>query len=121
EVQLDVILYKGRGYQLDDNQPRVDFERFSDQTVVPAREIQAVFHHFWGRISCLWLCGEFSAERLREDVQVLLDRYHEKGYPGARVTPEFHADTDLDHARKRVRFVVRVSTRKKVEVGFRGN
>ncbi|HJZ88191.1 MAG TPA: outer membrane protein assembly factor BamA [Polyangia bacterium] len=121
EVELHVVLYKGRGYQLEDGFPKVIFDASSDKNAIPVSEIQGVFRHFWGRLSCLWLCGEFSSERLREDVQTLLERYHDRGYPGARVTTEFSPDRDLDHLAKRARFIVRIATRKKVEVGFRGN
>src|SRR5262249_8861303 len=121
EVDLNVLLYKGNGYQLAPGQPVIRFDAQSDQRAIAARDIQTMFHHFWGRLSCLWLCGEVSSERLRDDMQNLTERYHEKGYPGARVTNTFNPEKSIDRARKQVSFEIHISTRKRVEVAFRGN
>jgi outer membrane protein insertion porin family len=121
EVDLYIILYKGRSYAIDDGYPLVAFDPQSNTSVLSVGDIQGHFHHFWRRSTCLWLCGEFSRLTLRDDVAALIRRYQVLGYPGARVNTDFKDDTSLDHQRKKVRFTVNISTRKKLEVAFRGN
>src|SRR5262249_17579086 len=120
QVDLNVLLYKGTGYELDETQPLVGFSPDSDKTAISVADIRKTFHHdhWYERLSCLWLCGEYSTERQRRDVERLTERYHEAGFPGARVQI---LDSRLDHARKRVSFKVLVTTRKRLEVAFRGN
>src|SRR5262249_12715599 len=50
-----------------------------------------------------------------------INQYHDKGYPGARVSNDFSTERSLDRTRKKVVFTVAISTRKKAEVQFRGN
>jgi outer membrane protein insertion porin family len=123
EVDLDVVLYKGTGYNLDESQPLVWFDATADRLALSPAEVRSFFHHdhWWERLRCFWLCGEFSSEHLRDDMTALLHRYHERGFPGARVANDFSPERGLDRAAKRARFTVSISTRKKVEVAFRGN
>ena len=123
EVDLEVVLYKGQGYTLDGNNPLVWFDAQSDRLALQPPDIRRFFHHdsFWQRLTCLWVCREFSADKLRDDKQSLIGTYHEKGFPGARVSDDFSTERSLDRARKKVVFTVSISTRKKVEVQFRGN
>src|SRR5262249_49292530 len=121
EVDLNIILYKGRSYSVDDGYPHGALDPQSNPSVLSLGDIQGFFHHFWARSACLWLCGEFSRLTLRDDVAALIRRYQVLGYPGARVNTDFKNETSLDHDRKKVRFTVNVATRKKLEVAFRGN
>src|SRR5262249_32301723 len=88
EVDLEVVLYNGAGYDLDPTQPLVYSLPFSDEKALPIRDIRSTFHHdrWWERLTCLWLCGEFSLDSLRNDIARLQRRYRDLGYPGARVT-----------------------------------
>ena len=111
EVDLEVVIYKGLSYNLDSTQPLLWFDSLSDKLVLKPDEVRGMFHHVW----------RFSADRLRDDTQKLTNKYHEKGYPGARVSNDFAPDKSLDRVHKKVVFTVSISTRKKVEVQFRGN
>ena len=123
EVDLEVVIYKGQGYTLDADKPLVWFDTTSDRYVLQPPDIRKFFHHdsFWDRLTCLWVCRDFSAEKLRDDKQRLTTRYHDKGFPGARVSDDFSTERSLDRANKKVVFTISISTRKKVEVQFRGN
>jgi outer membrane protein insertion porin family len=123
EVNLDIVLYKGSGYSLDADQPGVHFDPSSDTRVVPADAVRNVFRHdhLWERLACLWLCGEFSLDSLRDDLTTVQQKFAEAGYPGTRVTQDFSPETSLDHKRKKAHFSVIVATRRRVQVAFRGN
>jgi outer membrane protein insertion porin family len=60
---------------------------------------------------------KFSAEQFQKDLQSVAERYHEEGFPAARVRGDFR----VDPAQERVHLRVTVRERKRLEVVFSGN
>jgi outer membrane protein assembly factor BamA len=93
------------------------------QVLTPA-EIKEIFHH---RTYCaLKICfgtRRFRRERHAEDIVHVLDEYHKRGYPAARVTTDYDPGDptpSLDRTRKVVTFSITVDPRRRLDVEFDG-
>ena len=83
--------------------------------VITDRELFDVFSH--GR--SIW--GRFSLQRMRDDARKAEQQLKDRGYPAARVLPEFDEKRDADATRRRVNLPVKVSEKRRVVVKFVGN
>lgn len=85
-------------------------------SVLPTDEIVDALRHLdWRRA---WTRpAPFTMKRLREDIRTLTERYHEIGYPGARVSFE----TSVDRSARNVALTLTVTERKRVVIAFEGN
>ena len=74
-----------------------------------------MFHHRFFRF------GRFSLQQMREDAQKAERELRGRGYPAARVVPQFDAQKDVDKKNAQVVLPVKVIEKKRVEVKFLGN
>ena len=82
---------------------------------ITAHELFDVFSHGWS----IW--GRFSLARMREDAHRAEQVLKDKGYPAARVLPEFDVQRDADPDRRRITLPVKVAEKRRVEIHFVGN
>jgi outer membrane protein insertion porin family len=82
---------------------------------ISEQELFDLFSH-----CCLWW-GRFGTTRMREDARDAEKLLRERGYPAARVTPEFDFWRDADRATRRIRLPIKVLEKRRVEVRFSGN
>ena len=97
-----------RPYTLEAVRPR-------GNQAITDRELFDTFSHghsIWGR---------FSLQRMRDDARSAEQVLKKRGYPAARVVPEFDQRRDADAARRRVTLPVKVSEKRRVDVKFVGN
>jgi outer membrane protein insertion porin family len=79
------------------------------------RELYDTFSHgksIWGR---------FSLQRMRDDARKAEQLLKDRGYPAARVVPDFDEKRDADPERRRVMLPVKIMEKRRVDVKFVGN
>src|SRR5690606_29291774 len=84
--------------------------------------IRNMFHHAW--FCPLFVCiskGGFSRQQLQKDVQALITRYQNRGYPGVRIRTDYDPRHSFRRDSKTVNFNVYVTERQRIDVEFRGN
>jgi outer membrane protein insertion porin family len=107
-IDLDIRINKGEWLRLGTVLPEGNRAIHTD-------ELFSIFDH------CCWFWGRFGVGRMREDARDAEKLLYERGYPGARVRPEFKLERDVDPKTRRVLLPVRVSEKRRVEVKFVGN
>jgi outer membrane protein assembly complex protein YaeT len=107
-VDLKVEIHLGKWYSVGAVHP-------SGNVAISKDELYDVFHHRAFR----W--GRFSLQQMREDAQKAERELREKGYPAARVVPEFDPQKDIDPKNEQITLPVTVIEKKRVEVKFLGN
>ncbi len=70
---------------------------------------------------CCFRWGRFEVQRMRDDAREAEKVLRERGYPAARVTPEFDFARDADPNTRRIKLPIKVVEKRKVEVKFIGN
>jgi outer membrane protein assembly complex protein YaeT len=108
-VNLDVLVHLGHWY-------RLTAVAVSGATVLSAND----FLGFFGSHRPSWL-GRLRLEALRDDAHDAEKEYRDRGYPAARVLPEFDPAHDLDRREGRATLRVKVTEKARVEVRFVGN
>ncbi len=108
-ADIDVYLSVGDWYRLGNVQPK------SPLGALNQRELQEAFDH------CCFRWGRFYIQRMRDDARELEKTLHERGYPGARVTPEFDFKAHADAQNRRILLPVKVVEKRRVDVKFVGN
>ncbi len=78
-------------------------------------ELTDLFDH-----CCLWW-GRFGIERMRDDARHAEQVLRDRGYPGARVIPDFNFEKDADQKNRRINLPVTVVEKRRVMVKFFGN
>jgi translocation and assembly module TamA len=106
-VDLEVKIKLGKWYP-------VGAVKAEGNHAISNEELYDVFHHRLLR----W--GRFSLQQMRDDAQKAERELRERGYPAARVVPQFDAK-DIDEKNEQVVLPVRVIEKKKVIVKFLGN
>ncbi|HUH00991.1 MAG TPA: POTRA domain-containing protein [Kofleriaceae bacterium] len=114
-VTLEVEIDKGERYQVGDIQ-------VSGNTAIASGTIRNMFHHAWfcPLVVCLSK-GGFSRQQLQKDVQSLITRYQNRGYPGVRVRTDYDPKHSFRRDSKTVNFNVYITERQRVDVEFQGN
>ena len=70
---------------------------------------------------CCFALGRFRPSQLRNDARSAEKKLRERGYPGARVEPDFSIERDVDPSAGRVRLPLDVTEKRRVEVVLIGN
>jgi outer membrane protein assembly factor BamA len=85
-------------------------------------ELRDPFKHgswcFWKQ--CL-LSARFTRAQHQADLQKLLELYHRRGFPAARVTSDFDPRTSFDRRTKTVKVALHIDQRRQLDVVFEGN
>ncbi|HET9987577.1 MAG TPA: POTRA domain-containing protein, partial [Kofleriaceae bacterium] len=94
-----------------------------ESLAVSTAEINKIFAH---GDNCLPLFGcvttaRFTRTRMQEDLQALRDKFHQRGYPMARVTSSFDPQISFDRRTHTVNFTITIDQRRFVEIKFEGN
>ena len=113
QYQVDLIVRVNLGgwsrpYKLEAVRPQGNH-------AITTHELFDVFSHGWS----IW--GRFSLARMREDAHRAEQVLKDKGYPAARVLPEFDVQRDADPERRRIILPVKVAEKRRVEIHFVGN
>ena len=106
DIDVDIELngwYKLAAVQVDGN------------TAVTSQEVFDSFEH------CCFRWGRFSLTQMREDSRAAEKALRERGYPSARVIPEFDFGSDADQKSHRVVLPIKVVEKRRVDVSFVGN
>lgn len=107
-VDLDVNLSLGDWYKLQ--------SVFAvGNKVISDLELMDLFDH------CCLRWGRFSVQKMREDARAAEKVLRDRGYPAARVAPDFDFKRDADRKTRRIRLPIKVTEKRKVEVRFVGN
>lgn len=107
-MNLRYVLLKGPRYDLGAVEP-------TGNAALSTREIRETVED---RYRLLFFRFPFTAERLDEAIDALVERYHERGYPGARVGSDFRPERDLDRLDETARVPVQVRERHHVDLRF---
>jgi outer membrane protein insertion porin family len=117
QVLMEIELNKGRRYKVG----AVSIRRggrgqavAEQQRAIGDPEIAKFFKHH-----ILWYERTFNTAQIREDVEALLKRFHELGYPGARVKEHFRVDPKATDDRA-VLITLEIQQRKRIVVSFEG-
>ena len=94
---------------------KLDAVRPQGNRAITDHELLDLFSHGWS----IW--GRFSLPRMREDARRAEQQLKDRGYPAARVLPEFEEKRDTDPARRRVSLPLKVSEKRRVDIHFIGN
>jgi len=94
---------------------RLEAVRPQGNRAIKDSELLDVFSHGWS----IW--GRFSMARAREDARKAEKLLKERGYPAARVLPEFDEKRDADPVRRRISLPMKVTEKRRVEIHFVGN
>ncbi len=70
---------------------------------------------------CCFALGRFRPLQLRNDARAAEKKLRERGYPGARVEPDFSIERDVDPSAAKVRLPLDVNEKRRVEVVLIGN
>src|SRR4030095_4107083 len=84
-------------------------------TVLTQREVFEAFD------DCCFRWGRFNVARMRDKARELEKKLHERGYPAARVLPEFDLARDADPKQRKVNLRVKIVEKRRVEVKYLGN
>jgi outer membrane protein insertion porin family len=113
EVNVHVHLKLGRRY-------KVDGIKVEGNLALRQPDIARLFHHrAWYTLGFSEL--PFTTTRLKEDLSAVTKRYHELGYPAARVRSDFSPEQSIDRKTGEVRLTVKVHEGRRLSVEFRGN
>lgn len=102
---------------------RIRFER-SNPTIVTEDELRGLFMHARSCLPLVPVCfgtARFTRATHQADVQRVVARYHQLGYPGVRVQSDFDPATSYDRARKVVNVTIRIDERRQLDVQFEGH
>lgn len=110
-VDLDVLVHLGRWVKLWEVEG-------SGNRVLGNRDLLGYFGARWYQLG--WL-GRFQQDALRDDARDAEREYRDRGYPAARVLPEFDPARDLDAKSGRARLRVQVLEKARVNIKFLGN
>jgi len=105
---VEVRIQRGTWYHIGVARP-------TGNHAVTAGELYDHFDH-----CCLWR-GRFAPLRLREDARAAEEQLRQRGYPAARVTPDFDFARDYDRVNNRIDLPLKVVERRKVDILFIGN
>ncbi len=94
---------------------KLDAVRPAGNHAITDRELLDLFSHGWS----IW--GRFSLPRMREDAKKAEQQLKDRGYPAARVLPEFDEKRDADPARRRVSLPLKIAEKRRVDIHFVGN
>jgi outer membrane protein insertion porin family len=107
-IDLDVQIELGEWFKLG----TIDAE---GNTAISRQELFDAFEH------CCFRWGRFELSRMRDDARDAERKLRDRGYPAARVIPEFDFSRDADPKTHRIKLPVKVTEKKRVEVKFVGN
>ena len=119
-VKMRVEVALGAAYTADP--PQVIFAQPDQPTPLTADDIKDKFAEHCPLGICFGT-RRFRREQHAEDLADLLDDYHKRGYPAARVSTDYDPGDptpSLDRTKKRVTFAVTVDPRRKLDVEFEG-
>jgi outer membrane protein insertion porin family len=113
EVNVHVHVKLGRRY-------KVDGVKTEGNLVLRQPDIERLFHHrAWYTLGLTEL--PFTTTQLKDDLQRVTKRYHELGYPAARVRSDFSPELHIDRKAGQVRLAVKVHEGRRLTVVFHGN
>ncbi|HEY7957888.1 MAG TPA: POTRA domain-containing protein [Polyangia bacterium] len=107
-IDLDVDIHLGEWYQLAGVVP-------SGNSDISRSELGDAFSH------CCFRWGRFRLQGMRDDAKRAEKILRSRGYPAARVEPQFNPSQDLDPRTRKVTLPVKVVEKRKVVVKFVGN
>ncbi|HZS38830.1 MAG TPA: POTRA domain-containing protein, partial [Polyangia bacterium] len=70
---------------------------------------------------CCFRWGRFTIDRMREDARTAEKKLRDRGYPAARVAPDFDFARDANPDTRRITLHVKITEKRKIEVKFFGN
>ncbi len=117
QVHMEIELNKGRRYKVG----AVHVRRGGWSAAV-AEQRQAISDEEIGKLfkhHILWYERTFNTTQIRQDVEALLKRFHELGYPGARVREGFRVDPKATDDRA-VLITLEIQQRKRIAIAFEG-
>ncbi|MBI5480682.1 MAG: outer membrane protein assembly factor BamA [Deltaproteobacteria bacterium] len=113
EVNVHLHLKLGRRY-------KVDGIRVDGNVALRKPDIERLFHHrAWYTLGLSEQA--FTTSQLKEDLHKVTKRYHDLGYPAARVRSDFSPEQSIDRKTGQVRLTVTVHEGRRLSVVFRGN
>lgn len=107
-IDLDVDLELGEWFKLGS----VEADGNKD---ISKTELYDAFEH------CCFRWGRFALQKMRDDAREVEKKLRDRGFPAARVVPEFDFNRDADLHKHTVKLPVKVIEKKRVEVAFVGN
>ncbi|MBW2731644.1 MAG: BamA/TamA family outer membrane protein [Deltaproteobacteria bacterium] len=120
-VDVRIRLSKGKRYQVGEVKlTPVGLSREASRSWEPAIPRKEITDLFRNKIAFLGFKRAFSTDRFKENIERLVKRYHQRGFPGVRIKGEYRLDEKLPASRA-VRVSLSIQERKKVLVEYEGN